>query len=132
MRFLLSFTLFTLLALSVVLGRPSGTWNDNPPELRQWYADLMRPDNPKLSCCGEADAYYTDEFDTELVNGGTELYAIITDDRDIPGRSKLPLGMRVHVPMDKVKSDQGNPTGHGIIFITGSGYVLCYLLPSVF
>jgi len=27
------------------------------PELDEWYATLMQPDNPTASCCGASDAY---------------------------------------------------------------------------
>jgi hypothetical protein len=45
--------------------------------------------------------------------------AIITDERpDGPlGRPHRELGERIVVPDHKIKWDEGNPTGHGVIFI---------------
>jgi hypothetical protein len=31
------------------------------PAVREWYRTLMRPDAPRASCCGEADAYWCDD-----------------------------------------------------------------------
>ena len=38
--------------------------------------------------------------------------AIITD-----GKGEIPNGTKIPVPNNKIKWDEGNPTGHGIIFI---------------
>ena len=49
--------------------------------------------------------------------------AIITDGmRDIPNGTKIP------VPNNKLKWDEGNPTGHGIIFLGLQGQVYCYVV----
>jgi hypothetical protein len=95
------------------------------PKLRDWYESLKQPDNPTASCCGEADSYFAD--DVERGPNG-EWIAIITDGRDdmVPDpynssgfrlRVHRPPGTRIVVPNAKVKIDQGNPTGHGIIFM---------------
>ena len=42
----------------------------------------------------------------------------------------LPNGMRIAVPNSKMKWDQGNPTGHGIIFIGAAGALYCYVAPG--
>jgi hypothetical protein len=47
-------TLFTGIAVSA---RDLGQWDaPNNAELKRWYQDLIQPDNPAASCCGEADA----------------------------------------------------------------------------
>jgi hypothetical protein len=58
-----------LLWLGVVSGlavgghaRDLGQWDAVDPALRHWYQALMQPDVPTASCCGEADAYFTDEI----------------------------------------------------------------------
>lgn len=103
------------------------------PEVRAWYRDLKQPDNPVYSCCGEADAYWADSFECE----SDKCFAIITDEReDLPlGRPHIKPGTKIQVPPHKYKSDGGNPTGHGVIFVnfdadTGTWTVLCYIVPG--
>jgi hypothetical protein len=81
----------------------------------------MQPDNPRVSCCGEADAFEADNFEIE----GDHYIAIITD-----GRGVIANGTRIPVPNRKMKWDKGNPTGHGIIFISTMGDVYCYITPG--
>ena len=71
----------TLLLAAVLLATPIrdfGQWGETDPSTRQWFQALMQPDNPYVSCCGEADAYYSDSY--ELGPNG-EYIAIITDER---------------------------------------------------
>jgi hypothetical protein len=105
-----------------------GQWESASPEIRQWYRALMQPDNPAISCCGEADAYWADAFEVE----GDRYVAIITDSRpDEPLRRKhVDVGTRIVVPNHKLKYDQSNPTGHGIIFLSSRDYVYCYVAPG--
>jgi len=119
----------TLLALSSpASARDLGQWENQPTYVRQWFQKLMQPDNPLMSCCGEADAYWADSF--EVHHG--QYVAIITDDRpDVPlGRPHREIGEKIVVPNHKIKWDDGNPTGHGIIFIGGGGQVYCYITPG--
>src|SRR5512139_3291856 len=60
------------------LARDLGQWENTDPELRVWYQALKQPDNPTVSCCGEADAYWCD--DVRADDSGT--YCKITDTRD--------------------------------------------------
>jgi hypothetical protein len=101
--------------------RDNGQWENQPTFLRQWFQKLMQPDNPHLSCCGEADAFEADNFEVN----GDQYVAIITN-----GKGVLPEGMRIPVPNQKIKWDDGNPTGHGIIFIGVNGQVFCYVTPG--
>ena len=87
----------------------------------EWVRTLMQPDNPMVSCCGEADRFETDDY--EVVNG--ELYAIITT-----GEGQMFNGLHVKVPPGKLKWDAGNPTGHGQIFMNGPNNVYCYVPPG--
>jgi hypothetical protein len=88
----------------------------------------MQPDNPVASCCGESDAYWADEV---RVRDG-KVYAVITDDRpDAPlGRPHVPVGTEVEIPDHKLKFDRGNPTGHGVVFLSGTRHVWCYVQPG--
>jgi hypothetical protein len=108
--------------------RDGGQWEANSGTVRAWFRELMQPDNPSVSCCGEADAYYADAFEVE----GDKYVAIITDTRDDAplGRPHVPSGTKVVVPNHKLKFDRGNPTGHGVIFISTSRDVLCYVVPG--
>jgi hypothetical protein len=51
--------------LSVANARDLGQWEATEPHIRQWYQALMQPDNPAVSCCGEADAYWADSFEVD-------------------------------------------------------------------
>jgi len=118
---------FVLLA-SPVAARDFGQWEAQSPEVRHWFQKLMQPDVPSMSCCGEADAYWTDSFE---VDDGRYV-AIITDERSDGsfGRPHREVGERIVVPNNKIKWDEGNPTGHGIIFLGTSGQVYCYVPPG--
>jgi hypothetical protein len=117
-----------MLIASPVVARDFGQWEAQPPEVRQWFQKLMQPDNPSVSCCGEADAYWADSFE---VDDGRYV-AIITDERPNGplGRLHRKIGERITVPINKIKWDEGNPTGHGIIFLGTNGQVYCYLPPA--
>ena len=102
------------------------------PEISAWYRDLMQPDAPMVSCCGEADAFEADDFEAE----GDHYVAIITN-----GKGIIPEGLRISIPNAKIKWDAGNPTGHGILFVstsasvdpeTGQSFhsIYCYVPPS--
>ena len=108
-------------AASDVAGRDNGQWVNSPTYIRQWFQSLMQPDNPAVSCCGEADAFEADNFEVD----GDRYVAVITD-----GKGVIPNGTRIAVPNSKVKWDQGNPTGHGIIFIGAGGTLYCYVTPG--
>ena len=101
--------------------RDNGQWGDSPPHIRLWFQELRQPDNPRLSCCGEADAFEADRFEVE----GDHYVAIITD-----GRGVMANGTRIPVPNEKMKFDTGNPTGHGVIFVGDEGQIYCYVTPS--
>lgn len=108
-----------------------GGWDDTPPAVRHWFQSLMQPDNPAVSCCGEADAYEADNFEVD----GDRYVAIVTDERGdlFPNgvtRPHIAPGTRIVVPREKLKWDAGNPTGHGYIFIGGSGVIYCYVTPG--
>lgn len=131
-RALLVLAAFAILALSIEFARAHdyGQWNDTDPAIRQWYQRLMQPDNPSVSCCGEADAYWADSFEVD----GDKYVAIITDSRDDgPLRRKhVAVGTKIVVPNHKLKYDESNPTGHGVIFL-GQGNtdtVYCYVAPG--
>jgi hypothetical protein len=82
---------------------------------------LKQPVNPRVSCCGEADAYEADLFEVD----NDHYVAIITN-----GKGVIPNGTKIPVPIKKLKWDKGNPTGHRIIFIGLRGQVYCYVVPG--
>jgi hypothetical protein len=108
--------------------RDLGQWASVDATVLQWYKSLMQPDNPTISCCGAADAYYADVFEAN----GDRYVAIITDTRDDAplGRHHVEPGTRIVVPNSKLKVDSGNPTGHGVIFLSSSDTVFCYVAPG--
>lgn len=95
--------------------RDAGQWTKADPAIREWYQSLKQPDAPQTSCCGEADAYWCDDW---YVRDGST-YCKITDDRaDAPlKRQHVPVGTEILIPRHKLKYDQGNPTGHTIVFL---------------
>jgi hypothetical protein len=113
--------LFLLFTTLPAIARDVGQWGNQPIAVRQWFQGLMQPDNPYVSCCGEADAFEADTF--EVV--GDQYVAVITN-----GKGVIPDGSRIPVPNQKLKWDNGNPTGHGIIFIGSGGQVYCYVTPG--
>jgi hypothetical protein len=118
-----------LFAIMAVNARDLGQWDDPAnADLKKWYQDLKQPDNPAASCCGEADAYWADAF--EATSDG-EYVAIITDSRDDKplGRIHRDVGMRIVVPRNKIKWNEANPVGHGLIFLSRFDNVFCYLPP---
>jgi hypothetical protein len=117
-----------VLLSSTALARDNGQWTTSDALVSRWYQSLKQPDHPRLSCCGEADAYHADGFEVQ----GDQYIAIITDTReDAPlGRPHIPPGTKVVVPANKLKWDAGNPTGHGVIFIGTRGQVYCYVTPG--
>jgi hypothetical protein len=106
--------------------RDVGQWEGSDVITRSWFKSLMQPDNPNMSCCGEADAYWADKV--EVKDG--KVFAIITDTRDdVPlGRAHVPPGTRIEVPPHKMKWDRGNPTGHVVIFLGPSLDVYCFVM----
>ena len=116
-----SIALAAIVAATFAYGRDAGQWGAADPSIRQWFQSLMQPDQPYMSCCGEADAFEADLFEVE----GDHYVAIITD-----GKGLLASGTRIPVPNAKMKWDAGNPTGHGVIFIGTQGQVYCYIAPG--
>ncbi len=119
------YALVLALLPSIVSARDSGQWDNADPAIAAWYAGLRQPDNPPMSCCGEADAYWADEVVVE----GDKVYAVITDDRDDAPlrRWHVPVGTRILVPPHKYKFDAGNPTGHTVIFLNKNRDVYCFV-----
>jgi hypothetical protein len=127
-----AFEIVVGLAIGMLLGSVRGAkaHDHDHPEQNEWYQSLMQPDNPTMSCCGEADAYWAD--DVHFRDGKT--YVTITDDRD-DGPLKRPHianGTEIEVPNNKLKWDRGNPTSHGVIFLSPHPYnfVYCYVQPG--
>lgn len=121
--------LIAALVATPLLARDDGQWEETSPEISQWYRGLMQPDVPEWSCCGEADAYWADSFEVQ----GDQYVAIITDTReDGPlNRPHVQPGTRVIVPNNKLKYDAGNPTGHGVIFMSRDrATVYCFVVPG--
>lgn len=114
--------------LAPSLARDLGQWEATDAHVRHWFQSLMRPDWPSMSCCGEADAYWADSFEAQ----GENFVAIITDEReDAPlRRPHHNPGERIVVPKEKMKWDQGNPTGHGVIFLGPGETIYCYVVPG--
>jgi hypothetical protein len=112
-------------------GRDFGQWENEDPAIHQWYQKLMQPDNPSVSCCGEADAYWCDDPHSRRDHlGNVHNFCTISDDRpDEPRRRRhIDIGTEIEIPDNKMlKEGQGNPTGHGVVFMGPTGHlVYCY------
>jgi hypothetical protein len=106
--------------------RDLGQWENANPVIRDWYKSLKQPDYPQYSCCEEADVYWCDDIH---VRSG-ETCCRITDDRPDAGlgRTHIDNGNEYHIPPNKLKWDNGNPTGHSVIFLAGRGSaVVCFV-----
>lgn len=112
-----------LFSIRITPARDLGQWQDN--STTQWYQGLMQPDVPNASCCGEADAYWCDDYYAR----DSKAFCRITDDRpDEPrGRPHRNVGEEFEIPPRKLKWDKSNPTGHGVVFLSRTGYVYCYV-----
>lgn len=117
-----------LFNIKVSPARDLGQWENTDPTIREWYQSLMQPDVPTMSCCGEADAYWCDDY----YGRGGKAYCRITDNRpDEPrGRPHREIGTEFEIPDAKLKWDRSNPTGHGIIFLSRGDFVYCYVAPG--
>lgn len=117
-----------VLAALLLAAVPAYAHDHGHPELDAWYEHLMQPDNPVASCCGEADSYWVDGFEQDK----GQYVAIVTDDRpDEPmKRRHVEIGTRIVIPNNKIKWNEGNPTGHGVLFMSRSDYVFCYVPPG--
>lgn len=123
-----------VIALLILVAAPApardlGQWEATDRDVVTWYKNLMMPDAPAVSCCGEADAYWADSFEVDKEG---RYIAIITDDRpDAPRhRAHRDVGQRVVIPNFKIKWNEGNPTGHGVLFIGANGGIYCYVPPG--
>ena len=82
-----------LLLSGTALARDNGQWTDSPISVRQWFQSLMQPDNPYMSCCGEADAFEADNFEVD----GDHYVAIITDGKGVFAKLPKPfIATRYH------------------------------------
>lgn len=120
-----------VIALGMLLGavRGANAHDHDHPELNEWYATLMQPDNPTVSCCGTADAYWCDDW---YVRGG-KTYCKITDDRDDAPLGRIhhvDIGTEILIPDYKLKFDRGNPTGHSVVFLSIGDHVYCFVQSS--
>jgi hypothetical protein len=119
--------------INTASSRDLGQWEKEDPEVREWYQYLMQPDNPAVSCCGEAEAYWCDDPRTERDDKNrVHNYCTITDDRPDGPRRRMhvDIGTDIEIPDHKVKKDQGNPTGHGVVFLNRGRFVYCYVMPG--
>jgi hypothetical protein len=112
-----------LWSIGVVNARDLGQWGDVDPQISAWFAGLMQPDSfPPVSCCGEADAYWADQVEIRTDGEGhQQIVAVITDDRDDGPLRRIheDIGKRYVVPPNKITRQDGNPTGHVVIFLGG-------------
>jgi hypothetical protein len=118
--------LMTKLPSNVWQVRYDPEWENSPPLVRKWFQELMQPDNPGYSCCGEADSYEADLYEQD----GESYIAIITGQGPAVNKLHIPEGTRLRVPTTKIKWDKGNPTGHGIIFVGRDYTIYCYVPPA--
>lgn len=117
--------LFSPISVRYSPARDVGQWEGSDPAVREWYQHLMMPDIPNAPCCGEADAYWCDNY---YARDG-KAYCKITDDRDDAPlmRPHIDVGTEIEIPPHKLKHDAGNPTGHSILFVSRGLFTYCYV-----
>jgi len=98
---------------------------------QKWISTVKQPDT-RVSCCGDGDAYIADDFETR----DGKFYAIITGNYSTDRGTVEPVGkgMKILIPPNKLNraaDDGGNPSGHGVVFLSASGEVLCYFGPTL-
>jgi hypothetical protein len=126
---LLLFLILPSTALAHDHGRTDQAWEALSQEEKNWYKSLMRPDMPEYPCCGESDQYWCDIVTVEKHKDGDKVFCTITDTRpDEPfKRIHVPVGTKIEIPPEKYKFDQGNPTGHTIVFLSSTRSVYCFV-----
>lgn len=119
-----------IFAVTLAMARDLGQWKNVDPLIADWFANLRQPDvkfdGVAPSCCGDADAYWADQQETDSLGG---VVVIITDTRDdAPLRRRhIAPGTKFVVPPSKLRRPAiYNPTGHTVIFIGSSGQIYCY------
>lgn len=120
MRRIISAVFIAAMLHAPASARDDGQWDTSSPELRAWFNSLKQPDNG-ISCCGDYDLYYADEFGVE----DGKIVATITDSRG----HLIPVGTRIVVPPEKFNRD-ANRTGHTLIFLgmpLGMIAVFCFI-----
>ncbi len=98
---------------------------------QQWISTVKQPDT-RVSCCGDGDAYIADDFETR----DGKFYAIITGEYAANADAGQPIrkGTKILIPTNKLnraREDGGNPSGHGVVFLSAGGDVLCYFGPTL-
>lgn len=99
-------------ALSVLgAGRPALPYWDGGGngEHAAWFNSLKQP-GTAISCCGTGDAFRVASYKVD----GDHYAARLTDGRTIP------------IPNERMLRE-ANPIGEAIVFIDGSGKVLCFV-----
>lgn len=110
------------------------------PAMDHGFSDLPQPHTPEMlwietrkmpglpprnsSCCGKGDVYYADiytrnpdgSYEAEITEGSAIKYP------DGTYRPAIPNGTKFHVDAFRVNPpEDGNPTGHGIVFLGVGG-----------
>jgi len=127
---------FIMVSVFSCVARAENHGFDLTKPIPQWFESVRMPDT-HISCCGLGDAYEADVW-TKNPDGSYEV--TITDGSavaypDGSTRAFIPNGTVVHVPMSKVNPPKdGNPTGHGVIFmLVSAGKIVngpfCFILP---
>ncbi len=122
-----------IVALTVAARAEKGFDPNNPTA--KWFATLKQP-RSTASCCGYGDAYQTDIYErhpdgsytVEITDGSEITYP------DGTVRYFIPNGTKIEVPAGQVNPpSDGNPTGHGVLFMNmqepGGGYIIYCFVP---
>jgi hypothetical protein len=117
--------LILVLSIHFAAALDNGQWEGTDPAVREWHHSLMSPDIPNMPCCGEADAYWCDDYYAR----DDKAYCRITDTRDDATlmRPHIEVGTEIEIPPTKLKHDAGNPTGHSILFVSRSLFTYCFV-----
>lgn len=105
-----------------------GDDDEHCKDIRKWYANAKTPGSSPyiVSCCGEGDAYWVETISV----GEKGIRVKIVDDRKIQNRM-VRDGQIIFVPYERFDDkQQGNPTGHEIIFLSGDATTVYCFFPN--
>src|SRR5713226_7683710 len=90
--------MWALLIAANAFARDGSQWDGQDSRIKEWFEHLKQPDHPRLSCCGEAEAYEADSYEVEGITT-SQSSPDIAPSRTSPG-SHIPAARPLQVAPD--------------------------------
>src|SRR5713226_6912131 len=90
--------MWALLIAANAFARDGSQWDGQDSRIKEWFEHLKQPDHPRLSCCGEAEAYEADSYQVEGITT-SQSSPDIAPPRTSPG-SHIPAARPLQVAPD--------------------------------